>query len=368
LNTRTSDAKGPAVVDRSYRDLGWEQVSQSVFDEWSRIVSDKGLNPSLDPKWIACAAESHGVTKLRVFAAFERDVLTGVIPYFVERTSDWGVPVNRLNLATNIASYHVDVVSRGNADDMVCAWFDAGPRWDVARMDGLAEDSALSSVLSRVARDRRIPLIAQTAELSPFVPIRSSWAEFIRSRNKKFRYKLRKREESLDGRTLRLEWFTDADRVHDLFDAMLAVESKSWKAARGVAVASDSVESRYYARLLPYIAERGYLEASVVYSLDRPIAYSLCCRAGQWCGQLKTSFDESFDALSPGGIAIDASLRKAFEAGVAEFDFLGDSGEHKMAWTDVARQHVDFFLFSRSIRGRALGAAKTFKRAVTRGN
>jgi hypothetical protein len=42
-----------------------------------------------------------------------------------------------------------------------------------------------------------------------------------------------------------------------------------------------------------------------------------------------------------------------------EFDFLGDAQHHKLLWTDQVRQHGSYYLFSRRLRARAVGLAKS---------
>jgi CelD/BcsL family acetyltransferase involved in cellulose biosynthesis len=202
-------------------------------------------------------------------------------------------------------------------------------------------------------------LVSIQAESSPYIPIDKEWAGFLKLRDKKFRYKYRKRQEALeDGSSRRITWYRNREDVPALLAAIFTIEARSWKAKEGVDIRRESDEGRYHERLLPFLADAGFLDANVLHEDDIPLAYSLCCKAGEWVGQLKTSFDCSYDHLSPGSIVIDASIRRAFESGASEFDFLGDAGSHKAAWTDQSREHVDLFLFSRHPRSRLLGALK----------
>ena len=85
------------------------------------------------------------------------------------------------------------------------------------------------------------------------------------------------------------------------------------------------MELKYHRRLLPVLAQDGALLANVLHRAERPIAYSLCCHCHGWVGHLKTSFDQEFASLSPGGYVIDASVERAFDLKAREFDFLGDA-------------------------------------------
>src|SRR4030095_540233 len=115
---------------------------------------------------------------------------------------------------------------------------------------------------------------------SPFLRIRNSWEEFLASKPKKFRYKVRKRQEQLESNgRLELRPVTKTEDVELLFEEMLEIESKSWTARAGFDIPSSRRETEYYRRLLPYLASSGTLFAQVLRQQGRAIAYSLCCES-----------------------------------------------------------------------------------------
>jgi CelD/BcsL family acetyltransferase involved in cellulose biosynthesis len=90
---------------------------------------------------------------------------------------------------------------------------------------------------------------------------------------------------------------------------------------------------------------------------DQPAAYALCACWKGWVGQLKTS--HILELGDAGSRVINSSLQRAFQEGYGEYDFLGDAAPHKLRWTDRTRRHAEYWLFARSMRGRALATAKT---------
>ena len=73
---------------------------------------------------------------------------------------------------------------------------------------------------------------------------------------------------------------------------------------------------------------------------------------------MKTSFDNGRRALSPGTIVNMIAIRRAVEAVMREFDFLGDAMPHKMEWTDRVRPHETVFVYANTMLGRAVAAVK----------
>jgi CelD/BcsL family acetyltransferase involved in cellulose biosynthesis len=141
---------------------------------------------------------------------------------------------------------------------------------------------------------------------------------------------------------------------------MLEIEANSWKAGANIAVTSNAYEQPYYQALLPFLAEQGLLAASVHYLDGAPIAYQLSYSFGGKLGNLKNSFDERHKALSPGTVIIKGAVQRAFEIGATEFDFLGDAQPYKVLWTDRVRAHATYYLFSRRLRSRFVGALKSW--------
>ena len=63
---------------------------------------------------------------------------------------------------------------------------------------------------------------------------------------------------------------------------------------------------------------------------------------------LKTSYDEAYRAWSPGIVLFRHAIRKAFEDGLATFDFLGADSRWKSELANDARLHVDACAFAGS--------------------
>jgi CelD/BcsL family acetyltransferase involved in cellulose biosynthesis len=199
-------------------------------------------------------------------------------------------------------------------------------------------------------------------DVSPYLPIDCSWEAYLGQKDKKFRYKLRQRRKFVEqDPRCRLTWYRDPTDAERLLADIVQIEARSWKARAGIDIPSNPVELQYHRVLLPFLAQQGWLDANVLYIEDQPAAYNLCCSYKGWVGQLKTSFDEKFAELSPGTAVIDASIERAFGQQAREFDFLGDAGGHKLAWTSHTRTHADYFLYAPRLRPRLIGWLKTLK-------
>lgn len=362
---------GASATDSSARELQVVALGAGLTHyaaDWTRLIRAGHLNPSLLPGWTAIVADNSGIaSRVKLLVQRHADEVTGLIPYYVQRARILGVPLTKLSLTSNLVSYHAELSCSGERTALLRALLQAEPGWQVLQLDNILPDGPTAVALEQLCREIDGSLLTYPVDFAPYLPIEQPWDKFLASMDKKFRYKYRKRQESLGAHTgLSMRWFTSVDDVGPFLAAMLDVEARSWKASEGVAVSNASHEGSYYAKLLPFLAGEGALLANVLFKADTPVAYNLCCCYHGWVGQLKTAFDVSLEQLSPGALVIDAAIRAAFEQGAREFDFLGTPGKsapepHKLFWTKHVRSHKSYFLFAPRPLSRLVAALKRWR-------
>lgn len=355
----------------TYEVRPWGQALSTLADEWGALIDIGGYNPSLHPAWIEAVASSRGhIDRLEVFCARDGERLLGVIPFYRSVTYTLGIPLRTLDLAGNLLAYHHEaVILKGHHQQVLQAFLDHASiaPWDIFRCTAILAQSATSASIRDLPRRLYSHLIIQPGDASPWLPCDRGWAEFLSSRHRKFRYNLKRRWADFESRSgARVAWFEGESDVRPLLDAILEVEKNSWKAGQGLAISDRPHELAFHERLLPLLASRGTLLANVLFDHDRPVAYTLCCRSKGWIGELKTSFDEAYKSSSPGSIVASLMVRRAFETGAREYDFLGSAQPHKLAWTDRVRDHESLFVFSRRARARCIASLKGSAAAAKR--
>lgn len=347
--------------------LPLSRLSRVQLAEWERLVRGLELTPTHLPGWIDLVARaSSAADSVEVVTAEHGDGAGFFIPVFRSKSRQLGMALHAVELATNRVCYHSSLpCDDGLHTEALAAMLHATAPWEVFRASGFVEGSDSERALLSVAESRGLRYERLANERSPYLTINTGWDEYLATRPKKFRYKLRRRQSDLeDSDSLRLERFEAADKCGIVLDAMFEVEAKSWKAEHGLDIPSSARERPYYTALLPYLASLDALRAIVLYDEQKPIAYSLCCHWNGWYGHLKTSFDTAYSERSPGGMVIDHSIQDAFAEGAREFDFLGDQDRHKAHWSRDVRTHYDYVLYAPSIRPRLLHLAKKIKKAV----
>lgn len=340
--------------------MNWDAATSTVADEWSALVARGGYNPTLDPAWMDAAIRSHDcVDHTVVVTAREDSRLIGVLPVICRRERIHGLPLRTVDLASNLVSYHPQIVADHSRGELLAAALAVahGGAWDLFRANQIPADCPTARLLEErfaamPGSGFRVP-----GESSPYVVLQGSWEGLLQSRSRNFRSNRNRALRNVESYGVTsTRWFVERSDTKELLDQILHVEARSWKAGENMAISSRPMEQDYYRRLLDVLAARGALLANVLYVQDRPVAYVLCCNWRGWVGHLKTSFDGAYNHV--GARVIDESIRRAIELGATEYDFLGDATRHKLHWTDRIRNHFSYWQYARTPFGRLLALAK----------
>ncbi len=343
------------------------EMPDLIRQQWHDLATSIGANYSLFPDWIRITAISHNILEQsEVALAFQGDDLSIVLPVYVTTTKTFGVPTRTLELVANRASYHNCPISSLPPDVTFQFILEAAMerKADVLHLAAIPDDSELGDYLANHSPPEACEVHTLPREVSPYLPITMQWQELLASKSGNFRYRMRKRNKALEpSGQLQIRWYRQPEDCAALLDAMQAVEDNSWKKDAGISIFDRDHERRYYENLLPFLSSRQSMLANAIFKDEKPIAYNLCCIWDGWVGQLKTSFDLRHATLSPGLLGMDHVVEHAFELGAKEFDFLGDTDRHKLAWSEAVRSHTDYFLYLKTgFKGRLLGRMKKLRK------
>jgi hypothetical protein len=352
-----------AVGVMGSEDLHWQSHRARTDPFWESWLEASPAHLSLYPFWIEAIARARGrLEEIRV-----RMGTQGLLPYFARSAWMYGVPVTQLELAGNLHSYHQEIPVRGDPSALIHDLLtDSGGPWQVFHAAGVPRGGTCTRAVQAVARNLGARVIRYPGERSPYLPIKTDWNGYLAGRSRNFRYTLRRKRRALERLGVEECWVDTEGRVQELLACMWRIEEASWKVDAGMSMLADSYERVFYRHLLPIMARRGLLQGLVLRIKGEPAAYSLCYRWRGSVGQIKTSFDQRLARLAPGAVATETSIRRAFESGASEFDFLGPWMPHKALWTDHVRVHESLFVFAPDLRGRLLGLAKAMRARLVR--
>jgi CelD/BcsL family acetyltransferase involved in cellulose biosynthesis len=232
-------------------------------------------------------------------------------------------------------------------------------RWDVLLLSEVPRSSPTLRALMVLAAAYGLPTGVWQSDDSPYVSTERSWEAYSATLSPAFRQNLRNRWarlaklgspelEVLEGREAIERGCADAIRL----------EASGWKQQQGTSIESESATRRFYTELAPRAAHAGWLRLLFLTVGGRRIAtaYSGCFNNRLLF--IKTGYDPEFAKCSPFKVLTHLAIRRAFETGMAEVDFLGTAEAWKLDWTRTTRPHDWLFLFGNTFRGRLVHQLK----------
>lgn len=192
-----------------------------------------------------------------------------------------------------------------------------------------------------VARPASTPSLAtldyiQTARITVAGTFDAYWE--ARGKNLKHNMKRQRARLEKEGVKPHLDILSAPDDVEKAVTAYALLESAGWKAAGDTALAPDNAQGRFYRAMLKGFATQGKARVYQYRFDERIVAVDLCIVGGGALIILKTTYDETYKALSPAFLMREEAFRQLFTAKeVKRIEFYGRVMEWHTRWSDEVR-------------------------------
>lgn len=332
--------------------------------EWNEAVDRARIaHPFLRHEWCRAWWEAFGTGQCLHVVIVRRDNrICAIAPLMFERSQMYGMSIRRLRLMHNDHTPRADVIVAGHREDSYRAIWQAlrdSRPWDMLQLGQLPGESvSRESLAALAAADGHSSGVWQSSD-SPYLVTGSTWQSYTDTRTPKFRQNLRNRLARLSqlGEPV-LEVLHDEHAIAEGQADAQRLEDSGWKQRAGTAIGCDPDVQRFYALLTGRGSACSWLRLLFLSVGGQRIAASYAAIYANRLFFLKTGYDPAFAKCSPFKLLTYFAVRRAFETGLSEVDFLGDSEPWKLEWTSTTRPHSWFYVFSGTPRARLLQPLK----------
>ena len=188
-----------------------------------------------------------------------------------------------------------------------------------------------------------------------WVDIEGSFETYWESRGKNLRQNTRKQRNKLqtEGTNTRIECATAPEDVAKAIEDYGKLESAGWKTADGTAIHPDNAQGRFYTRMLENFCRLGRGRIYRYWFGEKLVSMDLCIHDDTAIVILKTTYDESYKAVSPSTLMRQDEFQLLFEEQKFQrIEFYGKVMEWHTRWTEHARAvyHVNAYRHSLVLR------------------
>ena len=345
--------------------IGGVEVIEKFFDEWTELCEEGASNePFFRPEWFA-AFVGHFEKEILLVTVRRGGELRAVLPLVKKSGKLHGLPVKKLQAVFNLQTMRFDLIHGADETEreeiVQVLWKEIKKQsdWSVLEIRMVRKDSWLNDLL-RLAEEENYRVGVWQMDGAPFVrfPLAADkekvTEEYFKSLKKHFRQDLNRRLRRMKELG-KVEFVVTRDYRRELMQKYLNLEAKGWKGQAGTAAHCDPKAAKLHMDFASAVAAK---DALFIYELklnDETIAMSINImydrqRTVFW----KTAYDENYAKFSPGNLLIEEFLVDCVKNGSSELDMLSPASAYKKVWASGEIEHVAFYVFRRSLFGRAL--------------
>jgi CelD/BcsL family acetyltransferase involved in cellulose biosynthesis len=341
------------------------QVFLDLAPGWNKAVESAGIDhPFLEHAWLRTWWECFGAgSALHIVVVREADEIVAIAPLISTRIRMFGITVRRLGFFYNS---HVPragfIVTRRSEEACQAIWeqlLSERKSWDLLQLCQLPEGSPTLEEVRRLAGQASFPSAVWFSGASPCIALDSTWSQYGDGLATKHRSNLRNRFKRLNqAGPVAIETVTAKESLPDALEAGLRLEESAWKRDAGTAISCDPQVRRFYETFACRAAEKKWLRLNFLKAGAQRVAFDYSLVYDHRVFLLKLGYDPAFSPYSPSNLLLSMVLERAFEQGLAKYDFLGESAEWKRCWTKDETRNYWLFVFAGSLKGRYLHLIK----------
>jgi CelD/BcsL family acetyltransferase involved in cellulose biosynthesis len=333
--------------------------------EWNALLAESDMDiPFMTFEWFCCWWDSFGEgNDLLVLLVREAGKLIAIAPLIRTMMNIRGINAKAVTLMANCHSLRSGFImckpDHHITDAVINYLRNAKGAVDLFFFDYIVKGSYTDQSLRASLANADLRFIERSADFSPYISITDSWEEFLKTKSKHFRERLK----SIHNRMQRQGVFAVEEYTGNSNDAgmaqLIAVSRKTWKFGENTAIASDTRDAQFYARLASSATLKDWVTIMVLKQEKTPIAFTFNIHYKNRVFGLKMGFDHEYERFSPNKFLLSHGIKNSFDRQFTEFDLLGKNDAFKMQWTDQVRDQCRYTIFNRTVKGTILGILET---------
>ena len=327
---------------------------QALEGEWNDILSRSPTDiPFLRHEWLCLWWKHFGSgRRLAVLLARKDSRLRAALPLMETKISTLVGPFVILQSLTNFHSYRFNLIcekGESNAAAALGSYLGRRPHaWHLVRLEEVPEDAPAVVPFLEAARAEGFSTEVWQGPESPYLTLHGGYRDYSETLGRAMRAGLHKKERKLrELGAVDFQYASRPSEVGEVLEKGLAIEGSGWKDRAGSSIISNPALTAFYREWAALAAARGWLRLSLlsVNGMAAAFDYSVLYEGHYYA--LKIGYDPRWSKFSVGQILKAEILRRCFESGIREYDFLGVMSQAKSDWRPLGRRHAWHFIYSR---------------------
>ena len=319
---------------------------RKISEEWSALAERFG-NPLICHEWfVACAESFCGTDDLHVVILKSKNGVRAIGPLMVARR--WGV--ESLEIMGGVALGEPSGLLY-DSDESLAKLLEAfySFRCPII-LTRIPQDCKADHMLKGFSRYKGI-FIRRSTAMSAYVPIKSSWGEFLNSLSQRRRYDFRRaaKRAGADGKvSFRILCPIEVD-LQAYLNVAFQIEGANWKGDGGSALVTNERIGRFFRIYSLLACRKKILRLCYLYIGEAAVAMLIGLEHGNRFWVLKIGYDAKWARCSPGTLLIYETIKYAIDKKLDSYEFLGADESWLHQWPVSLRSYYSVAIYPFSI-------------------
>ena len=338
--------------------------------DWNRLLDQSGIGSIfMAYEWIISWLEVYGKGgEIMVLAAYRGAELIGICPLILRKGKFVRCPVRLIEFAGDPQSDSADLILPEKKEEVIELFWDylweCCSRWSIIRLREIPGDSLNLTILGDLLLERKIPHYFRTCSQSPYITLDKKWDDYLKSRSKSFRYKIRRDLRRLKkGGELQLR---EVSPTSEVWETIFEINCKSWKADRGINMFAGRATRDFMKRVGGRFEDRGWLSIRLLFCNEVAIAYQIDFIYNNKSCYYNSAFLPDYGRYHPGYLIQGLNIKENIRKGRQELDLLRGDEQYKFFYTNEIRYHREIDIFNRTLLPSCLRVIYAVKEALKR--
>jgi CelD/BcsL family acetyltransferase involved in cellulose biosynthesis len=314
--------------------------------KWNNLLINSNVNnPFLTHEWQFAWWEEYGNDKdLFIVVVRLENQTIGIAPLMISRLGIFRILEF---IGSGISDYLGFITHRDykNATDEIINFLLKNKRqWDLINLKDVTDVDKIEKCLDSASTNR----IKRVYEIAPYLEIKNTWDEFIKKKSKNSRKHLKYNLKKIDklGDVKIIDYPGNNFSGHELVHSVWGIEKQSWKYQAGTAHFSEVKRRHFLSEILEKFADREWLDALLLKIDNKFVAYSIAFKYNSKIYNYEVGYRQDYPGA--GNYLNTHHLRKTFEEGLKEYDFLRGNESYKLRWTKSYREVYQIVIYRSS--------------------
>ena len=322
---------------------------ESIKETWNKLLEKSGTHPPyLTYEWFQTAREILDKEKeLYIIVVKDEEKIIAIAPLLISKKKFLWISFNKLCFIRNANTPFQDFILTTKKEEAIALILnylkEKSHLWNIIELDEMRTDSISKELLKNNCFANGLYYFEKFKYNSWYLLFEQTWEQGLAKLKSKIRREFKRKLTRLERLgDLRLVTFTDIESINNHLKIFFDFHEKTWK--------GKEKNAELYYKIADFFSKEKNLFLYTLFLDDKPIAYLYCIKMDEILYGIKTTYDPSYYAFSPGIVLFYKSIADMYnQKNIKEFEIGRGEERFKREWTKLTHKQILVYIGNRRL-------------------